>query len=67
MTHTYEALQNMTQDERFEVAREAYRSLQAGEPALEARPGDMAAKIVENTGVDFETAAIVALSAAIGR
>lgn len=61
---TYAQMQLMTQQERFALAAETYENLAREDPDLEENPGLMAEKIVEATGLDFTTAATVALSAA---
>ncbi|SDY69230.1 hypothetical protein SAMN05660209_03465 [Geodermatophilus africanus] len=61
---TYAQAQELTAEERYKLALQAYEELASKNPALEAAPGRMASEISDETGVDFATAAIVALSAA---
>jgi len=60
---TYRDIQQMTSAERFQLASETYTELVSEDPSLSGNPGDMASRISEKTGLDFSTAAAVALSA----
>lgn len=64
MPATYSELLDMTPEERYQLASHSYHQLAAADPELIGSPAYMAQQISSETGVDFETAVAVALSAA---
>lgn len=51
-----------TEDEAYAAAISAYEEIVQGHPGVQHEPGLVAERIQQQTGVDFEIAAIVALS-----
>jgi hypothetical protein len=60
---SFSEVQALTSDERYSLAATTYETFAQADPRLEEQPGRMASLIADETGLDFSTAAIVALSA----
>lgn len=66
MTMTYEQVKQLTSREKYDLATKSYRTIVQDHPELEREAGRVAQLIVDETGLDFDTAVVVALSSPRG-